>query len=52
MILEKGEPLLRGITTANNATQISGHGPFGHRKAKLLQFRVDFGSAPVGVFLG
>ena len=52
MILEKGEPLLLGVTTANNATQISGHGPFGDRKAKLLQFRVDFGSAPVSILLG
>ena len=45
MILQKSEPLLLGVTPANYAAQISGHGPFCDRKAKLLQFRVNFGSA-------
>jgi hypothetical protein len=43
VILQKGEPLLTGVTARNHATAISGHGPFGDGKAKLLQFGVNFG---------
>jgi hypothetical protein len=39
VILQKGEPLLTGVTPRNHATEISGHGPFGDGKAKLLMFR-------------
>ena len=52
MILEKGEPLPAGITTPNYTTQISGHRAFREGKAQLLQFRVNFGSAPGGILPG
>ena len=51
VILQKSEPLLTAITTPDQATQISGYGSFRDGKAKLLQFRVDFGSAPVCILL-
>jgi len=51
MIPQKGEPPWIGVTTANHAAQISGPGPFRDGKAELLQFRVDFGGAPVGILL-
>src|SRR6516164_3052535 len=40
------------VTPANYAAQLSGHGPFCDRKAKLLQFRMNFGSTPAGILLG
>jgi hypothetical protein len=43
---------LIGVSAANDAAQISGHGPFGDGKSKLLQFRVDLGSAPSGILFG
>src|SRR5215471_10295315 len=52
VIREKGEPLLTGIPTPNYTTQISGHRALREGKAQLLQFRVNLGSAPVGIFLG
>src|SRR5262249_47002507 len=52
VIGEKCEPLLTGIPAPNRATQISGHGSFRQGKAQLLQFRVNSGSAPVGILLG
>jgi hypothetical protein len=52
VILEKGEPLLTGIPTPNYTTQISGHRALREGKAQLLQFRVNFGSAPVWIVLG
>jgi hypothetical protein len=52
VILEKGEPLLAGIPAPNRAGQISRHGSFREGKAQLLQFRVNFGRAPVGIVLG
>ena len=52
VIGEKGEPLLPGIPAPNHTTQISGHGSFRQGKAQLLQFRVNLGSAPVGIVLG
>jgi hypothetical protein len=51
VILEKREPLLTGITTPHEATQISGYGSFRDGKSKLLQFRVDFGGTPVCILL-
>jgi hypothetical protein len=36
----------------SHAMQISGHGPLRNPKAKLLQFRMNLGSAPVGIFFG
>src|ERR1700719_4603749 len=52
VILQEGEPLLIGVTPANNAAQIPGHAPLCDGKAKLLQFRMDFGSSPGGILLG
>src|SRR5215472_15065997 len=52
VILQKGEPLLAGITAPNYTTQISGHRTFREGKAQLLQFRVNLGSAPVWIVLG
>ena len=51
VILEKGEPPLAGITAPNHMTQISGHRSFREGKAQLLQFRVNLGSAPLGILL-
>ena len=51
MIAQKGEPLWIGITPANHAAQIPGHAPFCDTESKLLEFRVDFGGAPVGILL-
>jgi len=48
MIPQKGEPPWIGVTTANHAAQISGHGPFRDGKAELLQFRVDLGEPQSG----
>ena len=52
VILDKGEPLLTGITAPNYTTQISGDRALREGKAQLLQFRVNLGRAPVGILLG
>jgi hypothetical protein len=52
VILQKSQPLLLGVTAAYDAPQISGYGSFRDGKAKLLQFRVNFGSAPIGILFG
>ena len=52
VILQKGQPLLIRVSAAYDATQIAGHGPFGDDKSKLLQFRVDLGSTPIGILFG
>ena len=52
VILEKGVPLLVGITVPNHTTQISGHGSFCEGEAQRLQFRVNLGRAPFVILLG
>ena len=51
MVLQEGQPFLIGVSATNNPAQKSGHAPLGDGKAELLQFRVDFGSAPIGILV-
>src|SRR5579863_6085163 len=51
MVLQEGQPFLIRVSAPNDAAQIAGHAPLGDQKAKLLQFRVDFGSVPIGVLV-
>ena len=51
MVLQEGQPFLIGVSATNNPAQISGYAPLGDAKAELLQFRVDFGNAPIGILV-
>ena len=50
VILEKRQPVLRRITAAANASQISGEGPFRDDEAKFEKLTVDLRCAPTGIF--
>jgi hypothetical protein len=43
VILEKGKPLLTGIATVPESSQIPGHTPFADDEAEFLQFSTDLG---------
>jgi hypothetical protein len=50
VILQKSQPLPLGVPAATNAAQIAGYSPLRDDEAKLLQFGMDLGSAPIGIF--
>jgi hypothetical protein len=52
VILQKGRPLLRGIATAHDASQITGDGPLGDGETELLQLGMDLGRASIGILFG
>jgi hypothetical protein len=52
LILQKRRPLPLRVATASDAAQIPGHTPLRDSEAELLQFGMDFGSAPVGILFG
>jgi hypothetical protein len=52
MILQEGQPLPLRVSAPTDAAQIPRHGSLGNAKAKLLQFPMDFGSAPIRIFVG
>src|SRR6185369_10802904 len=49
VVVKKGQPFLGRITPATDSPQVARDGPLGEHEAELLQFAMDFGSAPVGV---
>jgi hypothetical protein len=52
MILQKGQPLLHRVPAVQDAAQIPIHGSLRNGKTELQQFPMDFGSSPIGIFLG
>jgi hypothetical protein len=52
VILQKSQPLPLGVPAATDAAQIPGHGSLRDGKTELLQFPMDLGTAPIGIFIG
>jgi hypothetical protein len=52
VIPQKGRPLPRGVPASTDASQIPSYASLRDGKAELLQFPMDFGRAPIGIFLG
>jgi hypothetical protein len=52
MILQKGQPFPLRVPAVQDAAQIPGHASLGNGKTELLQFPMDFGSAPIRIFIG
>ena len=52
VILQKRQPLFPRIAPTSDVPQIAGNGAFGNDETKLLQFAMDFGRAPVRIFIG
>ena len=50
MILEKGQPTSLGIATPLESPQIASHRSLRDLESQPLQFAVDLGSAPTGIF--
>jgi hypothetical protein len=52
MMVQKGEPLVLGVTAAHLRHRYLATVRSAEKNAKLLQFRMNLGSAPVGILLG
>jgi hypothetical protein len=50
--MQKGQPSPFRVPAAQDAAQIPGNTSLGNNKTELLQFPMDLGSAPIGIFIG
>ena len=51
VILQKCQPLFPRIAATSDASQIPSDRAFGNDEAKLLQFAMDFGRAPICILI-